>query len=159
MSEAEAANQILWCVAHTLGNTSPKSNNKKVTAPTLIKKTDRKLRSKPRIQSSNKKLENKMIPIFTKLLEISMLANKVFGCSSKVTMRRKAGCLFDLSILISLKVKEKKATSAPARRNDKEKSIRIRKISAPVVAAVIAIMEKEKKPLAESRSKTIGLSI
>ena len=72
-------------------------------------------------------------------------------------MRRKAGCLFDLSILMSLKVREKKATSAPARRKDKEKSITIRKISTPVVAAVIAISGKEKKPLTESRSKTIGL--
>ena len=58
---------------------------------------------------------------------------------------------------MSLKVSEKKATSAPASKKDKKKSTITRKISVPVVAAVIAINEIEEKPLTVSKSKTIGL--
>ena len=50
---------------------------------------------------------------------------------------------------MSLNVKEKKATSAPANKNDKVKSMITRKISAPVAAGVIAKKGKEKKPVTE----------
>ena len=142
--DAVAANHTLWWVAHTFGNTSPKSNNKNVTAPTLMRNSAQKLRWKLPIQSSSKILEIRMMPMFTKLLVISIAASKVFGCSSKLTMRRYEGCCFVLRTLISFKVSEKKATSEPAIRKDKLKSITTRKRSTPVAAGVITRKEKGK---------------
>ena len=77
------------------------------------------------------------MPIFTKLLLISMDANKVFGCSSKLTIRRYAGCFFVRNMFMSLKVREKKAISAPASKKDKIKRIITINISTVVAAGVI----------------------
>ena len=67
-----------------------------------------------------------------------MEASKVFGCSSKLTMRRYEGCLFVRNKLISLKVREKKAISAPASKKDNIKSISTENISIVVAAGVNA---------------------
>ena len=77
-------------------------SNKKVTVPTLSKKTGQKVRCNPVIQLSIKIFEIKMMPILTKLFAISMEPNNILGWSSKETIRLKAGCCFVLSILISL---------------------------------------------------------
>ena len=79
-----------------------------------------------------------MIPIFTKLLPISIAASKVFGSSNKLTIRRYAGCFFVRSIFISLYVSEKKAISDPASKKDSMKSITTKNISTVVAAGVIA---------------------
>ena len=138
ISEAVAANQILWCVAQTFGNTSPNKSNKSVTKNTLIKKTGQKVKCNPVIHPSIKILEIKMMPMFTKLLLISIDANKVFGCSSKLTIRRYAGCFFVRNIFMSLNVREKKAISDPANKKDNIKRITTINISTVVAAGVIA---------------------
>ena len=79
-----------------------------------------------------------MIPMFTKLLVISKQANSVLGCSSRLTMRRYAGCCFVLSMLMSLSVREKKATSEPANRKATTKRKNIITISTALAARVIA---------------------
>ena len=56
----------------------------------------------------------RMIPILMKLLAISMEANKILGCSSRVTILLKEGCFFVLSTWMSLLLSEKNATSLPA---------------------------------------------
>ena len=96
-----------------------------------------KVRLNPAIQLSIKILEINMIPIFTKLLLMSMDASKIFGCSSKLTMRRYAGCFFVRNIFISLNVREKKAISDPANKKDKIKRITTINISTVVAAGVI----------------------
>ena len=58
-------------------------------------------------------LEITMIAILIKLLAISKDPNSVLGCSSNSTILFKLLSCFVLSILISLCVSEKKATSAP----------------------------------------------
>lgn len=85
-----------------------------------------------------------MIPIFTKLLVMSIEASNVFGWSSKLTMRRYAGCFLVLSILISLNVREKKAISEPASKKDNIKSSTTKKISTVAAAGVIAKKGNEK---------------
>ena len=79
-----------------------------------------------------------MMPMFTKLLVMSMAASNVFGCSSKVTMRRSAGCCFVLSTLMSLEVSEKKATSLPATRNEMISRMNMMNMRMVVAAGVIA---------------------
>ena len=96
-----------------------------------------KVRFNPAIQLSIKILDIKTIPMFTKLLLISMDASKVFGCSSKLTIRRYAGCFFVRSIFMSLNVREKKAISEPASKKDKMKRIITINISTVVAAGVI----------------------
>ena len=97
-----------------------------------------KVKCNPPIQPSIKILEIKIIPMFTKLLLMSIDASKVFGCSSKLTMRRYAGCFFVRSMFISLNVREKKAISEPASKKDRMKSITTINISTVVAAGVIA---------------------
>ena len=79
-----------------------------------------------------------MMPIFTKLFVISMAANNVLGCSSKVTMRLNEGCWRVFKTLISFEVSEKKATSLPATRNETINKINMMKMSMVVAAGVIA---------------------
>ena len=69
---------------------------------------------------------------------MSIEASNIFGWSSKLTMRRYAGCFFVLSILISLKVREKKAISDPASKKDSIKSSTTKKMSTVAAAGVIA---------------------
>ena len=60
-----------------------------------------------------------MMAILIMLLAISMEASKVFGSSSRDTIRfQETSCLV-LRILMSLNVREKKATSEPERTNDR----------------------------------------
>lgn len=87
-----------------------------------------------------------MIPIFTKLLVISMAASKVLGLSSKLTIRLKEGCCRVFKILISLEVSEKKATSLPATRKEIINSINIMKTSMTLAAGVNA-RKKSKLPI------------
>ena len=79
-----------------------------------------------------------MMPMFTKLLAINIDASNVFGCSSKSTIRLKAGCCLVLSILMSLYVSEKKATSEPAIKNETVNNKIAKKIRTAVAAGVIA---------------------
>lgn len=78
------------------------------------------------------------MPMFTKLLAISMEASRVLGASSKVTILLKEGCCLVLSILISLSVSEKKAISEPATKKEIKKRIITVKRSMVVAAGVIA---------------------
>ncbi len=78
------------------------------------------------------------MPIFTKLLAISIDASNVLGSSSKFTMRRKEGWRLVFSTLISFDVSEKNATSLPARKKERMKRIMMVKISMVVAAVVIA---------------------
>ena len=57
------------------------------------------------------------------------------------TIRRKAGCCFVLSILISLYVSEKKATSEPATKKDMVNKSSARNMSTADAAGVIASNE------------------
>lgn len=54
-----------------------------------------------------------MSEILMNVLAISNEANTSFGSSKKLMIRFAAGCCFVLSILISLLLSEKMATSAP----------------------------------------------
>jgi hypothetical protein len=79
-----------------------------------------------------------MIPIFTKLFAISMDARRVFGVSSRVTILLKEGCCLVFSILRSLIVSEKKATSEPATKKEIKNRMIIVKRSMVVCAGEIA---------------------
>ncbi len=79
-----------------------------------------------------------MIPIFAKLLVISMAANKGFGCSSKCTIRLKEGCFLDFNKLMSLDVNEKNATSLPATKKERINKMHAAIIRMPVAAVVRA---------------------
>lgn len=71
--------------------------------------------------------------ILMMLFAISMEASRVFGSSSRDTMRfQETSCLV-LRILISLEVKEKKATSEPERAKD-----RISRKSSTITRIVVA---------------------
>ena len=83
-----------------------------------------------------------MMLIFTKLFAISIVARSVLGCSSKFTILLNEACFLVFKILMSFKVSEKKATSLPARKNEKIKRIRIVNIKIVVAAVVIAIKLK-----------------
>ena len=109
-----------------------------VTEITFMRKTSQKSSKRPSSQLSMRILDINMIPIFTKLFVMSMAASKVFGCSSKVTIRLKDGCCFVFKTLMSFDVSEKKATSLPATRNEMISSITIIKMSMVVAAGVIA---------------------
>ena len=135
--EAVDANHTLWCVAHTFGSTSANNTIIEVTDITLMRKTIQKSKWKPVSQLSIKILDISMIPIFTKLLVISIAASNVLGCSSKVTIRLKEGCCLVFNIFISFEVSEKKATSLPATRKEIIKRTNIMKISMVVAAGVI----------------------
>ena len=67
---------------------------------------------------SNKILETRMMPMFTKLLVISIPASNVLGCSSRCTILLKEGCLLVFKTLMSLLEREKKATSLPATKKE-----------------------------------------
>ena len=79
-----------------------------------------------------------MIPIFTKLLAMSIEASKIFGCSSRLTIRLKDGCCLVFKTLMSFDVSEKKATSLPARKKDNTNRMMMEKIRIVVAAVVIA---------------------
>lgn len=76
--------------------------------------------------------------MFTRLLAISIDASNVFGVSRSVTIRLKEGCCRVLSILMSLSVREKKATSEPATKKEIKKSTMMVKRRMVVAAGVIA---------------------
>ena len=75
------------------------------------------------------------MPIFTKLLVIKIDANKILGCSNKLTILLKEGCFLVFKILMSFEVKEKKATSLPARK----KEIKYKKIMATTKTVEAAV--------------------
>ena len=79
-----------------------------------------------------------MIPMFTKLPVICIDASRIFGCSSRLTMRRKEGCFFVFRTLMSLADSEKKATSLPEIKNDNRKSMITENSSMVVAAGVMA---------------------
>lgn len=79
-----------------------------------------------------------MIPMFTKQLEISMDASNVLGVSRRFTILLYAGCCLVLSILISLSVREKKATSEPANKKDSRNSTNNVNTKTVVAAGVMA---------------------
>jgi hypothetical protein len=110
-----------------------------VAIPITFNKNDSK-GSKPRDSTHSfiKELEISMMPMFTKQLAISMEASKVLGVSSKFTMRLYDGCCLVLSILMSLSVREKKATSDPANKNESRKRIKSIKTKTVVAAGVKA---------------------
>lgn len=97
----------------------------------------------------SKKLQTSIAPIFTKTLAISIVACKVFGSSKSLTIRRKEGCCFVLSRLISFVVNEKKATSQPAIKKDNTKSSTAKKSIMPVVAG-FRMFKKVKSILASN---------
>ena len=78
-----------------------------------------------------------MIPIFAKLLVMSIEARSVFGDSSNVMILRYDGCFLVLSMLMSLYVSEKNATSDPATRKEITNRTRIEKIRIVVAPGVI----------------------
>ena len=80
------------------------------------------------------------MPIFTKLLVIKIAANKILGCSNKLTIRLKEGCFLVFKILISFDVNEKKATSLPARK----KEIKYNTIMA-TTSTVVSAVDIDKK--------------
>ena len=63
-----------------------------------------------------------IMDILIKLLAIKSEANNILGCSMRSIILLYAGCCFDFKTLMSLKVKEKKATSEPASTKDKNNS-------------------------------------
>jgi hypothetical protein len=75
-----------------------------------------------------------------------MEASKILGCSSKCTILRKEGCLLVFKIFMSLEVNEKKATSLPATKKERIRSIKITKMSIVVAAGVIAKSVSRKFP-------------
>ncbi len=85
------------------------------------------------IISSITKFEMIIMAILIKLFAISKEASNVLGCSSRSTIRLYPGCCLVLSILISLKLKEKKATSAPDTKKESTRKI-ISKNTRTVVA-------------------------
>ena len=85
-----------------------------------------------------------MMPMFTKLFAINMEASNVLGVSSRLTILLYEGCCLVLSILISFRVNEKKATSDPASKNDIKKSIMTTKKSIVIAAGVGFIASKLK---------------
>lgn len=89
---------------------------------------------------SSNKLEIKMMPMFTKLLAISIEASKVFGCSSKLTILLKEGCFLVFKILTSFGLSEKKATSLPESKKDKRK--RTKTVTIKIVVAAEETIKK-----------------
>ena len=89
------------------------------------------------------------MPIFTKLLVIKIDANKILGCSNKLTILLKEGCFLVFKIFISFGVSEKKATSLPAIKNDNKNNIRIVTIRIVVAAGEIVNKLKALIPKAE----------
>lgn len=89
-------------------------------------------------QSLINKFEMRMIPIFMKLLAISMDASNVFGCSNSATIRLNDGCFRVFNTLISFDVSEKKATSLPEIKKENMNRIKSVNISTVVAAGVIA---------------------
>lgn len=83
---------------------------------------------------SSNKLEIKMMPMFTKLLAIIIDANKVFGCSSRLTILLNEGCFLVFKILTSFGLREKKATSLPESKKDNKKSTKTATIKIVVAA-------------------------
>ena len=83
---------------------------------------------------SNNKLEIKMMPMFTKLLAISIDASNVFGCSNRLTILLNEGCFLVFKILTSFGLREKKATSLPESKNDNKKSTKTATIKIVVAA-------------------------
>src|SRR5579871_2114120 len=82
---------------------------------------------------SIKKFDRIMMAILTKVLAISNDPNKIFGSSSKFTIRFHDASCFVFKILMSLCVSEKKATSEPATTKDIINKKRI--ITARIVVA------------------------
>jgi hypothetical protein len=118
-----------------LGNTSAKSKIKNETKTTLMIKltSNESDRKSLKIPSSNK-LEIIMIPMFTKLLAINIDANRVLGCSNKLTILLNEGCFLVFKILTSLELSEKNATSLPESKKDKRKSTKTATIKIVVAA-------------------------
>jgi len=69
-----------------------------------------------------------------------MEASKILGCSNKLTMRLNEGCFLVLRILRSFEVREKKATSLPAKKKEITSRKKIEKIK--IVVAAILITKK-----------------
>lgn len=89
--------------------------------------------------------EIRMMPMFTKLLAISMEPNRILGSSRSATIRLNAGCCLVRSIFISLYVSEKNATSDPEIKKEMVNSKIAIKIRTAEAAGVIKSREKCKE--------------
>ena len=106
------AKEAALLLAYTFGKTSPKSNNKKVITTTCTTNSSHSIPLKLN-KLAEIYVERIMIPTFTKLFAISIVANSCLGFFRKLSKRFASLDFSFPSASISLGLSAKKATSAP----------------------------------------------